>query len=150
ARRLGADRVVMVFGARDVAGTFDAHGLPELLLIGLEPDAARALMDIRLGDPAAEEVAHRLIAETRGNPLALLELPSELTEDQLRGSAPLPAQLHLTKHVEQVFLDRSRRLPASVQSLLLLAAADDTGRLDVLRHASVGLGLDEAALEAAL
>jgi DNA-binding CsgD family transcriptional regulator/tetratricopeptide (TPR) repeat protein len=150
ARRLGADRVVMVFGERDVAGNFDAHGLPELLLTGLEPDAARALMDIRLGDPAAEEVAHRLIAETRGNPLALLELPSELTEDQLRGSAPLPAQLHLTKHVEQVFLDRSRRLPESVQSALLIAAADDTGDLDVVRHAAVGMGLAESDLEAAL
>ena len=62
-----------------------------------------------------------------GNPLALLELPTELDAAQLRGSSPLPAQLHLTARVERVFLDRSRRLSADVQSVLLLAAADDTG-----------------------
>ena len=150
ARRLGADRVVMVFGVRDVAGTFDPQGLPEMLLSGLDPDAARALMGTRLGDPAAEEVAQRLIVETRGNPLALLELPSGLTGDQLRGSAPLPAHLHLTAQVEQVFLDRSRRLPQSIQSALLLAAADDTGDLELLRRAAVGVGLAESDLEAAL
>ena len=95
-------------------------------------------------------MTRRLIVETRGNPLALLELPGELTAAQLRGSESLPAQLHLTAHVEQVFLDRSRRLPQPVQSVLLLAAADDTGELDVLRRASAGLGVEESALEAAL
>ena len=149
-RRLGADRVVMVFGVRDEAGMFDPQDLPEMMLTGLEPDAARALMDTHLGDPAAAEVTERLIVETRGNPLALLELPGALTNEQLRGSAPLPAQLYLTTHVEQVFLDRSRRLPSSVQSALLVASADDTGDLDVLRRAVLGMGLRESDLEAAL
>jgi DNA-binding CsgD family transcriptional regulator/tetratricopeptide (TPR) repeat protein len=151
ARRLGADRVAMVFAARDGGWeAFDPQGLSEMVLTGLEPDAARALLDVQLGDATAENVTQRLIVETRGNPLALLELPSELSAAQLRGSSALPAQLHLTARVEQVFLDRSRRLPRPVQSLLLLAAADDTGELDVLRRASAGLGLEEQALEAAL
>ena len=84
--------------------------------------------------------SRRLIAETRGNPLALLELPGELTAAQLAGAAALPTTLHLTARVEQAFLDRSRRLPEPVQRLLLLAAADDTGRLDVLRRACRAVG----------
>jgi DNA-binding CsgD family transcriptional regulator len=151
ARRLGADRVVMVFATRDVAaGSFDPQGLPELLLTGLEPEAARTLLGERLGVAPAAEVTERLIVETRGNPLALLELPGELSADQLDGSAALPDQLHLTAHVEQAFLDRSRRLPGSVQSFLLLASADDTGDLALLTRASADLDLEEKDLEAAL
>ena len=151
ARRLGADRVAMVFSAREGAWeNFEPQGLGEMQLTGLEPDAARALLDIHLDGARAEEVTRRLILETRGNPLALVELPGELTPAQLRGSESLPAQLHLTAHVEQTFLDRSRRLPPPVQSVLLLAAADDTGELDVLRHAAADLGVEESAVEAAL
>ena len=62
----------------------------------------------------------------------------------------MPAQLHLTARVEQVFVDRSRRLPADVQALLLLASADDTGEVAVLRRAAALLGLDEHALESAV
>jgi DNA-binding CsgD family transcriptional regulator len=78
--------------------------------------------------------------------LALLELPTELSAEQLEGAAPLPAQLHLTSRVEQAFRDRSRLLPAEVQEVLLLAAADDTGNLQVLRQAASGLGLGEQVL----
>ena len=109
-----------------------------------------ALLDQRLGDAPAPEVTERLIAESGGNPLALLELPTELSPDQLGGSSPLPAQLHLTTRVEQAFLDRSRLLPPPVQSVLLLAAADDTGELAVVRRAASTLGLGEQALEAAV
>jgi DNA-binding CsgD family transcriptional regulator len=151
ARRLGADRVAMVFAARDGGwGSFDAQGLPEMVLKGLDLDAARALLEERLGKVTADEVAERLVAETRGNPLALVELPGELTPGQLSGSSPLPSQLHLTARVEQVFLDRCRRLPPAVQTMLLIAAADDTGELDVLRRAGAGLDVGEADLQAAL
>ena len=150
ARRLGADRVAMVFATREGEWeNFDPQGLDEMQLTGLEPDAARVLLDVHLDDAPAEDVTRRLVIETRGNPLALMELPGELTPAQLRGSEALPAQLHLTGHVEQVFLDRSRRLPRPVQTVLLLAAADDTGELDVLRRASTGLGV-ESAVEAAM
>ncbi len=149
--RIGADRVLIVFSARDGAGRpFRPEGLAEMVLAGLDLAAARALLDERLGATPPGEVTERLIAETGGNPLALLELPTELSAAQLRGSSPLPAQLHLTARVERVFLDRSRRLPAPVQSILLLAAADDTGELAVIRSAAADLGADEHALEAAV
>ena len=151
ARRLGADRLLLVFSARDATATsFRAEGIDELPLSGLDPDAARALLGQRLGTAPAPEVAGRLIVETGGNPLALLEFPAELSAAQLGGSAPLPTQLHLSTRVEQAFLDRSRRLPAPSQSLLLLAAADDTGELAVVRAAASALGVDEQALEAAV
>lgn len=128
---------------------FRPDGIRELQLTGLDAAAARELLDQRLGDAPAPEVTERLIAESGGNPLALLELPTELSPDQLGGSSPLPTQLHLTTRVEQAFLDRSRLLPEPVQSLLLLAAADDTGVLAVLRRAASTLGLGEPALDAA-
>lgn len=151
ARRFGADRVLLVLSARDsIATPFRPDGIDELVLAGLEPDAARVLLEQRLGAVPAPEVTGRLILETGGNPLALLELPAELSTDQLGGSAPLPTQLHLTTRVEQAFLDRSRQLPAPEQTVLLLAAADDTGDLPVLRAAASDLGVDEQALEAAV
>jgi tetratricopeptide (TPR) repeat protein len=151
ARRLGADRVAMVFAVRDDSGgAFVSTGLPELELGGLDDESAQALLAARLDEPPAPAVAERLVAETRGNPLALLELPRELSAAQLQGSTPLPAQLHLSAHVEQSFLDRCRRLPEPVQSVLLLAAADDTGDAAVLRRAATGLGAGDDAVEAAV
>jgi DNA-binding CsgD family transcriptional regulator len=151
AHRLGADRVALVFAARDGAwGTFDPQGLRELAVTGLDPEASRTLLETRLGSATSAEVLERLVTETRGNPLALLELPAELTGDQLSGVDPLPSQLHLTARVEQLFLDRSRRLPSSVQRMLLLAAADDSGQPDVLRRAAATLGLVDAELQAAV
>ena len=148
ARRLGADRVLLVFSARDGAATpFCPDGIGELHLSGLEPASARELLDQRLGSASPPEVIDRLVAESGGNPLALLELPTQLSAEQLEGAAPLPAQLHLTTRVEQAFLDRSRLLPAAVQQVLLLAAADDTGNLTVLRQAASALGLREQVLE---
>jgi hypothetical protein len=150
ARRLDADRVLLVFSARDETATsFRPDGVDELPLPGLAPADAQALLDQRLGTTPVPDVVERLVRETGGNPLALLELPTELSTDQLTGSAPLPTQLHLSARVEQAFLDRSRLLPTPVQSVLLLAAADDTGELAVVRRAASCLGADESALEAA-
>ncbi len=151
ARRLGADRAVMVFAVREGAEEmFDPKGLPELVLAGLDRDSALTLLqDLPVGAPA-REVAERLVVETGGNPLALLELPGELSADQLAGSTALPTQLHLTTQVERSFLDRCRRLPSPVQSLLLLAAADDTAEPAVVRQAATSLGIEEGSLEEAL
>ena len=151
ARRLGADRVALIFAARDEApGTFEPQGVAELMLTGLDAEASRELLEERLGGTTRAEVLDRLVTETRGNPLALLELPAELTDDQLTGEQPLPSQLHLTGHVEQAFLVRSRRLPRSVQTMLLLAAADDTGEPAVVQRAAAVLGLDDTDLQAAV
>ncbi len=147
ARRLQADRVALVFAARDGdVRTFTPDGVPSLLLGGLDAGAARALLAEREGEVLADEVCERLMEQTGGNPLALVELPTALTAAQLDGSAPMPSQLHLTAGVERLFLDRCRRLPEQVQTLLLIAAADDSGRLSTVHRAATVLGLDDRAL----
>ena len=94
ARRLQADRVAVVFAARDTdATTFTPDGVPSLLLTGLDATAARALLAERAGDPLADEVCARLMSQTGGNPLALRELPTALTGAQLHGIDPMPSQL---------------------------------------------------------
>lgn len=148
ARQLAADPVAMVFAARtgDTAGrAFAPPGLPTLEIGGLDEDAARQLLDERGGDPLPGEVAERLVRDTGGNPLALLELPTGLSPEQLHGKAPLPQQLTLTAGVERAFLDRCRRLPEQVQTLLLVAAADATGRGATVRQAAASLGVNAAA-----
>lgn len=152
ARQLGADPVAMVFAARtgEAAGReFAPPGLPALQLDGLDDTAARQLLDERGGDPLSSEVAERLVRDTGGNPLALLELPTELSPAQLHGQVPLPQQLALTAGVERAFLDRCRRLPQGVQTLLLVAAADATGRGATVRHAASALGVEAAAWDEA-
>lgn len=148
ARQLAADPVAMVFAARtgDTAGrAFAAPGLPVLEVRGLDDTAARQLLDERGGDPLPGGVAERLVRDTGGNPLALLELPTGLTSAQLHGEEPLPQQLTLTAGVERAFLDRCRRLPEQVQTLLLVAAADATGRVATVRQAAATLGVDATA-----
>ncbi|WP_345507619.1 helix-turn-helix transcriptional regulator [Terrabacter aeriphilus] len=152
ARQLAADPVAMVFAARtgDPAGReFAPPGLPTLQLDGLDGTAARQLLDERGGDPLSGEVAERLVRETGGNPLALLELPTGLSPAQLHGQAPLPQRLALTAGVERAFLDRCRRLPQGVQTLLLVAAADATGRVATVRQAAATLGVDAAGWDGA-
>ncbi|MEV6492908.1 ATP-binding protein, partial [Actinoplanes sp. NPDC051633] len=143
ARRMQADRVAMVFAARaDVGvGAFRPDSVPVMHLTGLDPAAARRLLEQRVELPPSDVVADRLVAETGGNPLALLELPTELKADQLAGTAALPAGLALTERVERAFLDRIRSASPDVQSLLLLAAADDTGRTSVLHQAATASGV---------
>ena len=111
--------------------------------------AARALLAEAAGGAVPDEVADRLMTQAAGNPLALVELPSTLSAEQLAGAAPLPAQLHLTAGIERVFLDRCRRLPPDVQTLLLVAAADDSGHVATVRAAAAQLGADPDSLDAA-
>ncbi|MET7426125.1 AAA family ATPase [Dactylosporangium sp. NPDC005555] len=148
ARQLSADPVAVVFAARtgEAGGAaFARTGLPVLQLGGLDNETARQLLDERSGRPLPEEVADRLVRDTGGNPLALLELPTGLSPAQLHGTAPLPRQLALTAGVERAFLDRCRRLSEQVQTLLLVAAADATGRVDTVRQAAGVLGVEPTA-----
>jgi DNA-binding CsgD family transcriptional regulator len=89
------------------------------------------------------------MTQAAGNPLALVELPRTLSAEQLAGGEPLPAQLHLTAGIERVFLDRCRRLPPDVQTLLLVAAADDSGHVATIRAAARELGAGPDSLDAA-
>jgi hypothetical protein len=111
ARRLSTERVVLLFAARDDdVRRFDAPGLPELRLGGLDARAAGQLLDAHAGT-LAPEVRGRLIEEAGGNPLALLELPATLSGAQLAGSEPLPGRLPLDPRLQQAFLERVGRLP---------------------------------------
>jgi DNA-binding NarL/FixJ family response regulator len=146
ARRLDADPVAMLFAARE---GFAAPGLPELTVAGLDPSAAGALLAERSTVDLPEAVRDSIVASTAGNPLALLELPAALTAAQLSGREPLPDRLPVSAEVEQVFLDRVRRQDPPTQTLLLVAAAEDTGDLALVLRAAATLGAAAGALDAA-
>ena len=147
ARRLLADRVALVFGAREGdVRAFHSDGLPELVLGGLDSASAGALLTQQAGEPVSAEVCAALVVQTGGSPLALTELPTVLTIDQLTGKARLPDPLPLTAGVERTFLDRARRLPAEAQTLLLVAAADGSGQIAAVRAAAAALGADAQTL----
>lgn len=149
ARRLQVERIALLFGVReDDTRGFAGGDLPQLRVQGLDRDAAAALLTERAGVPVSAEVCDRLMGTTGGNPLALVEMPDVLTTDQLGGSTRLPARLPVTEGVERVFLDRSRHLSAQAQTLLLVAAADDSGQLSTIRRAAGLLGAGDDAMEA--
>ena len=149
ARRLGAEAVVLLVAARaDDASTFYAPDVPSLDIPGLAAHDAATLLasagDVRV----AADVRDYLIEQTRGNPLALLELTSALSADQLHGREPIE-HLPVTGGIERVFLRRIRDLPRASRQLLLVAAADDTGELTTVLQASEPAGNSRDALSAA-
>ena len=125
ARRLGAESVGMVFAARLPGG--DLVGLPEMVVRGLPETDARTLLDSVLTGPIDGRVRDQILAETRGNPLALLELPRGLTPTELAGGFGLPGAVPLAGSIEESFRRRADALPPQTRRLLLLAAADPTG-----------------------
>ncbi len=147
-RRLQAEGVVMLFAAREGADvTFAAPGLPDLHVGGLASEAAGTLLEER--GTESPEVRQRLFEATAGNPLALVELAAGLTQAQLTGRDTLPERLVLGSGVELRFLDRVRDLPDDTRTLLVLAAADDTGSLSAVIGAGATLGVGSDALAAA-
>ena len=147
ARRLLADPVVMLFAARDPSD--DTAGLPELVLEGLRGADARSLLASVLPGRLDERIADVLLAETRGNPLALLELPRGLTAAQLAGGFGLPAALSLSGRIEESFQQRLEALPEDTQRLLVVGAADPTGDPALFWLAAEHLGITGPALEPA-
>ncbi|HEY1820061.1 MAG TPA: AAA family ATPase [Trebonia sp.] len=125
ARRLAADPVGLVFAAR-VAGE-ELAGLPELAITGLRNDHARTLLRSVLTGPVDTRIQDQIVAETRGNPLALLELSRGATPAQLAGGFGLPAAAPLTGQIEDSFRRQLEALPGETRRLLLLAAADPSG-----------------------
>ena len=123
ARRLGAESLGLVFSARVADG--ELATLPELEVKGLPERDARALLDAALTGPVDARVREQIVAETRGNPLALLELPRSSTPAHLAGGFGLPSAL--LGRIEDSFRRRVDVLPAQARRLLLLAAADPTG-----------------------
>ena len=113
--------------------------MAELPLPPLAPPAVRSLLEEQGGVGVADHVVDALAARTGGNPLALVEAPRQLSAGQLSGSDLLPSELPLTARMERTFLDRCRRLSPDAQTLMLLAAADDSLHLAELRRAGQAL-----------
>ncbi len=143
ARRLGADPVGLVFAAREPAA--ELTGLPELEVDGLRDDDARLLLDSALAAPLDPRVRDLIIAETRGNPLALLELPRGLTPAELAGGFGLPGATPLTSRIEDSFLRQLDAMPAETRRLLRLAAADPSGDRALVWRAARRLGIPTQA-----
>jgi hypothetical protein len=147
ARRLQGEGIVMLFAAREgELHSFEAADLQTLSVEGLDSKASALLLSRGAGVDAAPSVQQRLVEQTRGNALALLEVPSVLSAAQLTGEAPLPEALPMTHQVENVFLERVRRLPEPTQRLLLVAAADDSESVSLVTRASTILGVGSDAL----
>ena len=149
ARRLAAEGIGIVFAAREgERRRFDAPGLPELTLRGLDREPALRLL-ARSAPDAAEHVRDRLLTEAAGNPLALLELPAALSEDHLAGRSPLPEALPLTSRLRTAFTLRIGALPGDTQAALLLAAAEDSDEASSVAAAIAVMGLEPDVLDPA-
>jgi DNA-binding CsgD family transcriptional regulator len=145
ARRLLAERIAMVFDVREPNDVGELTGLPELVVGGLADDDARLLLASAMPGRLDEHVRDQIIAETRGNPLALLELPRGLTPAELAGGFGLPDVMPLATRIEQSFLRRLESLPPDTQRLLLVAAAEPVGDVTLLWRAAEQLGIRGSA-----
>jgi DNA-binding CsgD family transcriptional regulator len=142
ARRLFADQIGMLFGVREPNGGLAAfEALPELQVGQLPDEDARELLASVAAGSLDQLTSDRVVAETRGNPLALVELGGELTAGQLAGSSPLPEPLPLGRRLEERFLSQVRALPQETQTLLLLASAQQQGSPEQLWRAAGSLGI---------
>ena len=140
ARRLQAESVAIVVAVREPTTRHDFDGLPELQVRGMDPQDARTLLARAVPDRLDERVRDRIVAESRGNPLALLELPRSTSGFELPAAADLPRRL------EDHYLQRAEELPEATQRLLLLAAAEATGDASLVWRAAHALGIDKSAL----
>jgi DNA-binding CsgD family transcriptional regulator len=147
ARRLLAEPVGLIFAAREPGEHLQA--LPDLEVPGLRDQYARALLQSVVRWPLDEQVRERILAETKGNPLALLELPRGLSPTQLAGGFGVPSQLPLSGRIEESFLRRVEALPEATWLMVLIAAAEPAGDPALLRNAAAQLGLSADAVVSA-
>ncbi|HKA68728.1 MAG TPA: AAA family ATPase [Actinomycetes bacterium] len=141
ARRLLAESVGLVFAVREPSNVPELTGLPELVVEGLGDSEARALLDSALPGRIDELIRNRIVAESRGNPLALLELPQGFTPAELAGGFGVIGVTPLANRIEQSFLRRLDSLPDETRRLLLTAAAEPVGDVSLLWRAAGQLGL---------
>ncbi len=145
ARRLRAERVALVFGLRDPLTMSELDGLPALHVGGLSDDDAHALLTTALPGRMDQRVRDRIIAESRGNPLALLELPRGLSQAELAGGFRTPPVGGLVSRIESSYQRRVGLLPADTRLLLLLASAEPVGQVPLLWRAASRLGISADA-----
>ena len=147
ARRLQAEAVLVIFAAREPDADLD--GLPELMVKGLRHADARELLGSVVRWPLDERVADRIVTETRGNPLALLELPRRCSPTELAGGFGWPEVLPWPGRIRENLLRRVESLPEPTRLLLAVAAADPTGDPVLMRRAAGRLGLGVEVAEQA-
>jgi hypothetical protein len=145
-RRLSAARIGVVFSVREPATGQAWRGLPELAVGGLAAEDACALLDSVVPGRLDERVRDRIVAETRGNPLALLELPRGLTAAEMAGGFTRPDARPLWSRIERSFARRVGSLPAPTRKVLLTAAAEPVGDVTLLLRATRLLGLSMCAI----
>jgi DNA-binding CsgD family transcriptional regulator len=146
ARRLLAESVAIVLAVRTPAGEHAFDGLPELPLGGLDEEAALALLARVIPGRLDAPIRDRIVAETRGNPLALLDLPRGMSAAELAGGFEVPGAGDLPGRLEEHYLRRVGDLPETTQRLMLLAAADPVGDATLVWGAAQRLGIGTAAL----
>ena len=149
ARRLFAESIALIFAVRQSREDPPLAGLPELMVEGLGDDDARALLGSVILWPLDERVRDQIVAETRGNPLALLELPRGLAPAELAGGFGLPGVRPLPARIEDSFQRRLVPLPPETQRLLLVAAAEPVGEPTLVWPAAGRLGIGVEAADAA-
>jgi DNA-binding CsgD family transcriptional regulator len=146
ARRLYADRIGMVFSAREHAGDVTAlAGLPTRRLGALDPASAHTVLDDAVPGALDPRVSARIIAETGGNPLAMLELVGALTAEQLAGRFPLPRRLPVGRRVEAHFLAQVTTLSPQARTVLLVAAASSDDEPSTVWRAATLLDVEAEA-----
>lgn len=146
ARRLHAEPVAMIFALRTTDEQPILTALPQLPVPGLNNRDAADLLDSVLAGRLDAEVRERLVAETHGNPLALLELPRELAGRAPDGESPSTS---LASRLEEGFLRKLESLPNQARQLMVLSAADPVGDIDLVRRAGQRLGIGDDAISAA-
>ncbi|WP_229898202.1 LuxR family transcriptional regulator [Streptomyces finlayi] len=150
ARRMLAEPLALVFASREQRGRDELAGLPELTVSGLDDTDARGLLSATVGTPMDTQVRDRILAEARGNPLALLELPHDRAD---MGAGVRPARSGpgpVSGRIERSYLGRVHTLPSATQRLLLIAAAEPIGDVALLRRAAGHLGISPSAIDPAV
>ena len=149
ARRLAAESVLLICAARPHDGQHVWAGLPELAIDGLVPSDAAAVLETAAPTSVDARVIRRVVAETRGNPLALLQMAESLSSTQLNFGPGSLAQRSVGEQIEERFSQQLDRLPAQTQQLLLVAAAEPLGDPALLGAAAARLGIAKMAIEPA-
>ena len=150
ARRLVAERVAIVLATRkETPGDDELQGVPTLHVEEMSSFEARELLSHAVQGRMDGHVVERLIETASGNPLALIELASDLTPAQLQGSARLPEPLPIGARLQDIFQRRVTSLPTGTRTMLLLAAAEPSGDPALLLRGAKHLGLGIRALEPA-
>ena len=148
ARRLCADRVGLIASVGEPAAQPVFEQLPAITVDGLPDAEARELLCSVAGGVLSAQAVDRILADTRNNPLALVELGTQYTAEQLSSRAVQPEPLPLGQRLQEHFLRQVRSLPPDAQAFALLAAADPGGDQGVLWRAAAQAGIDPDAASA--